>query len=324
MITSIEINILILKKFPNVVYHEFAEAIIRERNQGNLLELKEDIVDALTYYKELKENKEKIAELLKKISESEIEALRKNQFQLIENKLFHHDKMKADYSLWNKKPSWTVEECLALTFRKNPRIINYYYATKWRNHSTGLHLEYTTLPFVDKYDELFDSIKRSIELGILKTISIDNSKNLQSKKIAKDDYIKWANKYWEKLPSEILDDIGIEDDYKLIKIKLDEIGNKNVLLTEELKQKEDQIKELEKENLNIISKRSLLKMIYGMAISKYGWNPDVSKSPTTSKITKDVNHVWERDDKKNAISDDCVREWLKAAKELMKSQKIEN
>lgn len=59
---------------------------------------------------------------------------------------------------------------------------------------------------------------------------------------------------------------------------------------------------------------SLLKMIYGMAIEGYAWDPESSKSQITTEITRDVNQNCHK-----PITDDTVRKWLKEAKQLAES-----
>ena len=62
-----------------------------------------------------------------------------------------------------------------------------------------------------------------------------------------------------------------------------------------------------------------MKMIYGMAIGGYGWNPESSKSQITTEITRDVNQNFNK-----PITDDTVRKWLKESKQLAESLESED
>ena len=80
----------------------------------------------------------------------------------------------------------------------------------------------------------------------------------------------------------------------------------------QLQEKENEIEKLKKEKpLGISEKKSLLRMIYGMAIGGYGWKPESAKNSATSDITDDINKNCYKQ-----ITDDTVRKWLKEAKQI--------
>jgi hypothetical protein len=71
--------------------------------------------------------------------------------------------------------------------------------------------------------------------------------------------------------------------------------------------------------LTITERKSLLKIIYGMAIGGYGWDPKSSKTNIVAEITRDVNENLNK-----PITDDTVRKWLKEAKQLANDLELED
>ena len=58
-------------------------------------------------------------------------------------------------------------------------------------------------------------------------------------------------------------------------------------------------------------KSTLFKMIIGMAIGGYSYDPKASKSPTAKEISDDLLRQG------ISVSDDTIRKWLKEAAEIL-------
>jgi len=87
-------------------------------------------------------------------------------------------------------------------------------------------------------------------------------------------------------------------------------------LKAQLQEKENEIEKLKKgKPFGANEKKSLLRMIYGMAVEGYVWKPDATKSSVPTEITADINKNCNKQ-----ITDDTVRKWLKEAKQIKDSE----
>lgn len=298
---------LVYDRFPN--YNpsnlSYDEATRINDYKEKLEKLSEDEFEKL--YKELVKKKEAIRR--------KDEELRQEKINQREYEWFLDPKYNADFDYWLKADYWSVEECLALAFGKNPKEIYY------NKVSLARCSELKSSPFVKKYFELFDLAERSIVVGSLKTMPNYTPTKTENKKVKPLDFVNWAKSKNISLPEKLL---GVLQPKATLKEEhfleiLDKTSKNNQEMLEEITKLRDQLKnktdELEKikseKVLGITEKRSLLKMIYGMAIVGYGWNPESSRSEKTAEIMRDVNQNFNK-----PITDDTVRKWLKEAKQM--------
>jgi len=197
------------------------------------------------------------------------EEKRKMEAAAGENRLFNKPCTKADYEYWNKADYWTIAECLALTFEKDPKAIDYSYVVN--NHYFKTSLGYEASKFAKKYDELFNLIHRSVESGTLEIMpTYGKILSLDKKRVIPAKYIGWAKSKNISLPEELSEKFTEVTDYKSLldavvktmnsiqeqKLKLEE---ENKSLKEDLKQKERQ---------RII--KTLYKILCGLVLKHYG------------------------------------------------------
>lgn len=115
-------------------------------------------------------------------------------------------------------------------------------------------------------------------------------------------------------------------DWKSLYDELLEKNNKNVDIANEMVAERDKkIEELESKlqergstkkagsELGAREKETLLRMIIGMAIDGYGYDPKANKSPTTKEIEGALDRIGLR------VSDDTIRKRLREAAELLPS-----
>jgi len=178
---DVRINKLVFRKFPNISvkdlkqksdarFREIADELsgASDKKLNIFSEPKDEADLAILYRKDLESLSDESINKLYESEKQEIDDLHKREIVKIENDLFHQTKMNADYAYWIKADYWLVEECLALTFGKNPKIINYRYVSENRYCETMLG--FVTLELIKKYDELYGLVQRSIESGFLKII----------------------------------------------------------------------------------------------------------------------------------------------------------
>jgi len=333
---EIKISSLAYEKFPNTkdVFgkDDLSAFDIAKRSP----ELKKEFELAEEYKEELELlSEEEINKLHAPIKKRE-EEKRERKIEEIENAKFCRSNMKADHDYWNKADYLTVEEFVALSFDKNPEIINKEYVVKHSYTNYSQHNFYAELKFPKEYLKRLNLLSRSVEQFIEsnlqeKTKQIFSKKTIEKISLLPKYYINWAKSKDITLPSEMYK--IIEDNKNAEEEKLDNLNRKyRTLLVElqktlqeaktkeeqinllkaQIKDKSDEFEKLKNEKiLGITDKRSLLKMIYGMAIDGYGWKPEDKKSPTTKEITDAVNTNCDAQ-----IDIDTVRKWLKASKSL--------
>ena len=63
--------------------------------------------------------------------------------------------------------------------------------------------------------------------------------------------------------------------------------------------------------MNTRSRESLLKMVIGMAVGGYAYNPELRRSPTTKEISDDLLKLG------LSLDEDTIRSYLKEAKQIL-------
>jgi hypothetical protein len=126
---EIKISFLVYEKFPNtkmkIKKDVFGKDDFSDFNLTNRsAELNKEFELAEEYKEELNLlSEEEINKLHDPIKKRE-EEKREKEIEKIENAKFCQPNMKADQDYWNKADYLTVEEFVALSFDKNPEIIN--------------------------------------------------------------------------------------------------------------------------------------------------------------------------------------------------------
>jgi len=214
------------------------------------------------------------------------------------------DARTIDISYWSDLDEWQGQALVALSLLRNPDIVN----TKSMNK-----VSYSSSPFIDKWQDMERLIGCAIDSRKIRSSGV--YQNMRGRTVKPIDFIKWAeNKDNIKLPKELIKEVKRKSGDA-------DVDNSSLIknLSEVMKSTNDRCNKLENENkalkeekpLGVTERKSLLKMVYGMAIGGYSWDPEASKSATPNEIMQDVNK-----NSNHPINDDTVRKWLKEAKKL--------
>lgn len=163
-------------------------------------------------------------------------------------------------------------------------------------------------------DEVIIQDKTFVDVAVLAEFLSERSLEIQGNTF--EDYTKQQNKLLELAVTTIR--FGIRDKYT----DLDQHTKDHILYLEE------RIEELEKDNklleqsemvvlnkpLHTKERETLLKLIIGMAVSGYKFNPKAKRNEATSDIVGDL------DENGIALDPDTVRKWLKEASELLPAE----
>ena len=232
-------------------------------------------------------------------------------------RFFNAPNSRADFLHWAKATYWTLEEAIALSFGKSPEVVNWKRLEQYKGVS----------PFVAEYAKVRDLAIRA-----------KNWKQLYDP-VQPGVFLAWAKRndfsYPEKLEGLVTrygQNIGDwKTAYDNLKTNYDALQTQFDELTENTKQigieRDERISALVEERdalLGLVAefraagkplypkeRESVLKLIIGMAIEGYRYDPSISRSPTTKEITDDLSKVG------LPISEDTVRKWLKEAAGLL-------
>ena len=190
------------------------------------------------------------------------------------------EKDRADFVYWSKIPRWTLEEATALSFGKAPEFVNWDKVKA--NHGQS--------SFADDYSKRRSLLFRAQEAKELPVL------------ISPAEFISWAERTGVALPQELKDAVrasaGRIEDRRSLAAERDE-------LREEVKR----LKEEAARNKPLLTREreTYQKIILGMAIEQYGFNPTAGRSDIPRQIADDLATFG------ISVSDDTVRQKLKDA-----------
>jgi len=229
----------------------------------------------------------------------------------------------ADFDHYCKAAYWTLDECVALSFGKDPKQVNW--------ESVRPHLRAS--PFAQRYEKLRDLTLRAKSVGQLfdRTLPSVYLAWAKEHKIALDDELLehavnsgislkgWQNLYNEK-NAQLAD---LHEQYSRqvegLKKSLREAESQIEALQEQqsANQASEPASESEK-SLGTKERDSLLKLVGGMAVRGYSFDPRQSRNDATSEIRDDLQALG------LGMNDDTIRKYVKQGAELIPRDALEN
>ena len=242
---------------------EEAELFAEVQTYQTMLQgLEEDHLIALAYQEREKETRE-----LEDVEE--------------QSRSFNQPNAKADFEYWAKFPLWRLDEAVALTLGKDPRVVTW---SKIEEYAE-------TSPFAARFANLRRFVQRAKEAQQVPEL------------VPPADYISWAKANNIDLPPELEKSVqafsGTAPDWKAL---YEEAKLKLASVTDELERLR-----AAGESLGEKEKISFYKLLLGMAVVKYGYRPQQGRSPNARKITGDLGKVG------ISINEDTVRDKLQKA-----------
>lgn len=227
------------------------------------------------------------------------------------NRFFNQPSAEADFEHWSKATYWTLEEAVALSFGKDPKLVNW-------NKLGKLNL-YSPSPFIEKYrkvrdlvlraknwNQLYDPVLPSLYLAWAKRNDIEAQSELVEAIEARGVLIAdWKNLY---------DDLKIAFE-KLSAVQKTTVEQRNTLLAEnqKLRQEVTAAANSEKKSLPESERDSLLKMVLGMAIDAYSYDVAQKRNTATGGQRASISAALERLDL--TLDPDTIRKFIKEAEE---------
>ena len=196
---------------------------------------------------------------------------------------YNRPNAQADFQYWAKFPLWTLDEAVALTLRKDPRVVTW---SKIEEYAE-------TSPFAARFDNLRRFVLRAKEAKRLPEL------------VSPTDYIAWAKANNVTVPPELEASVqafsGTAPDWKAL---YEEEKLKHASMRDELERYKAANKPLSEKEKN-----TFFKMFLGMAVAIYPYNPQLARSTTAKEIVDDLARVG------ITIAEDTVRDKLQKAAE---------
>jgi hypothetical protein len=282
----------------------------------------DDKEEAESYHKKLLAlSQEELEKLYYEEKASEKQEEEKRIQSLDTQSFFNVKEAAADFDFWAKSSYWTTEEAVALLFGKNPKIVT---SDKLKPYLTGeraggrLH---HVSPFAKEFEKVLELAKRAVTWkeiqGWMSPIS----------------YLNWAKQkgigYPEELGERVVlyakGHVTVEDikkSFEEFKASTDQRivqhqQSEQVYLGH-IQNLKDRICELESKDkaLSTRERDSLLKIVLGMAIKGYRYDPKKSRNEAISDICGDLEQLG------ISISDDTIRKYLNEAKDFISPEAL--
>lgn len=305
------INFLVRRKFPQL--KEFLN-IAMDPKRDDLPEVEAGLLKKVTEYRAA----------LEKLSDEELSELYKSEYDEAKseeesNRFFNQDYAEADFDYWTKMSHWTLDEAIVLLFGKSPSVVN--------EKSLAKHPA-TSSPFVREYERTKELANRAVAWGDLYD------------PVSPPLFVKWAQDKDLSVPEELAELVEARHDkifdwklaYDQIQEMYDELHRQSLEFRAKhgefvesahkvIDQYKSTIEDLRAANqalqensgipkpFHTKEKESLLKMVIGMAVAGYAYDPAANRSPTSREIADDLAT------KGIQLDEDTVRRWLKEAKD---------
>ncbi|MFG1185020.1 hypothetical protein [Xanthobacter aminoxidans] len=198
---------------------------------------------------------------------------------------------KADHAYWSRMPLWTLEEAVALSLDRAPEVV------KWSDVRGYVR----SSPFAFQFSRRREMVERA---AVARDLSFP---------IRPLDFVQWARAHDIGLPSALHAAPDPAEDWRAAHAAETEQQNATRAEMERLKAEIDNTSATKA--LSQRERSSCLKLIIGMAVKKYRYDPAAARGPAPSNIMNDLHELG------IDIDVDTVRKWLKeAAEELPPSQ----
>jgi len=208
---------------------------------------------------------------------------------------------KPNYREWARARRWSADECLFLTFGKNPDAIVLVEKDKAGTSHFARHR---------------DAVREQI-------LAAQRNKELPER-IRPVEFLAWAREHKIDFPAELEEAVSTNElDLAQLQDRYEKLRHENQMLRYELDRlkasSHPQLKESSTRELSKKERNSLNKLILGMAIHKYKWNPHAARHPAPSNIADDLKLLhFDGVDLRLGLDEETVLKYLREAMEVLR------
>ena len=309
-----EIDFLVSRRYPNALALQPFPSLTRA-NSGPRVDSREmkRAVDA--YRAELAAlpadelSKLHTAERAKQAEEFQEKAEREER-----ERFFNQPYANADIDYWSKAAHWTLDEAIALSFGKAPERVNWQTVKPFMGFSRFAfeygrrrELALRAVP----WKQLFDPVLPVIFISWCKRTGLSCPAELEAAITARGQIVDWKSRYEE-----------LEVRAGQQATRWAELSEQRANEWQEIVQGRDdtiaelqsRIAELQRKSVSTKERDSLLKLVIGLAVGGYGFDPSASRSEQPQTIADDLARLGV------ALDVDTVRKWLREAAQLLQNE----
>lgn len=323
------IEFLVARKFPQTILATFPEP--RSPNRRPRASLSPE--ERETIRRETNEYREELRAMPPDAFQALLESETKKRDEVVRARNDEEEKARfynqpyanADFNHWSRAAHWTLDEAVALSFGRNPEVVNWKALTQSlpmsdfvRQYARLRDLAQRALP----WKQLFDPVLPGIFIGWARRNEIPFPQELQNAVRARGNHIADWKAAYDELKK--LYDVAAADLEKTRKDDLEAIRHVATQRDEalarlhEIEASKPASPSLEPErNLSTRERDSLLKMVIGMAVGGYGFDPNAMRSNQPAEITSDLEKAGV------PLDVDTVRKWLRTAAEILPQSQTE-
>jgi hypothetical protein len=230
-------------------------------------------------------------------------------------RFFNQPHAAADFEHWSKLAHWTLDEAVALSFGKAPERVNWEAVSKYLQLSSfavqyGRRREIALR--AAQWKQLYDPVLPGIFLAWAKRLEIELPAALVEAVQKRGPIRDWKSLYDESA--------ALHAQKEANWTALDEAKDRTITAKDRVVAAlEQSVRNLEahqtaqpvEKQLGARERESLLKLVIGMAVGGYGYDPTARRSEQTAAIADDLLRAGV------ALEADTVRKWLREASELL-------
>jgi hypothetical protein len=201
---------------------------------------------------------------------------------------FHSPDFRADFEKWGGQNFWNCDEAAALTFGKDPDVI------------TREHVEEDTvgpsyfIPYYAAVRERILARQASGELPELMRPAL---------------YVEWARRQGIDFPDDLKEVVQqLERDRETERLDIRTLRQEKAELEKEVERLRRETSP-DEDRLHPKERQSLLKLVLGLAMGTYSYDPRRARSGVPKELVSDLQTLG------ISLDEDTIRKWLRAAAE---------
>jgi hypothetical protein len=218
---------------------------------------------------------------------------------------------KADFVHWSKAAYWRIPEAVALLFGEDPEAVQRHLS---KSTTTYRRVRYRIQPFASEYDKICDLANRAVRARQLTALPSPGI------------FLAWARRNEIKYPDELERQVLLhghkivdwQSMHEALRRRFCKKEQEISALTQcrdhlllRVSDLEEQLQRTGPKPLGTRERDSVMKLILGMAIRGYSYDPMASRNGAIGDICGDLAHLG------LPLDPDTIRKWLREAAELL-------